>query len=99
MECFGAAGSVTLWHHKMMHEASVNRSTGIRSAVIYEFYKKEDPALDNSYEAEMRRGNLPDMWGDWSAEVQAAPLGPRLASRQEGGPPTAPPERARSARM
>ena len=83
----------------MMHEASENRSTGIRSAVIYEFYKKEDPTLDNSYEAEMRRGNLPGMWGDWSAEVQAAPLGPRLASRQEGGPPTAPPGRARSARM
>jgi ectoine hydroxylase-related dioxygenase (phytanoyl-CoA dioxygenase family) len=85
VECHAPAGSVIFWHHKMVHSASRNTGSGIRSGVIYEFYKKPDPAraypedaLERTW-AEEARGNEPDMWGDWSEEVQACPL-PRADS-------------------
>ena len=61
-------------HHRLMHSGSRNRGTSIRSGVIYEYYKAPVPGLDNSPQAEVLRGNHPDMWGDWSDEVRAAPL-------------------------
>jgi ectoine hydroxylase-related dioxygenase (phytanoyl-CoA dioxygenase family) len=62
VECHAPAGSVIFWHSRMVHSAGRNTGTGIRSGVIYEFYKKADPAIDNSVLAEVERGNLPDMW-------------------------------------
>ena len=62
VECHAPAGSVIFWHARLVHSAGRNSGTGVRSGVIYEYYKKEDPALDNSLLAEVERGNLPDMW-------------------------------------
>ena len=62
VECHAPAGSVIFWHSRMVHSAGRNSGTGIRSGVIYEYYKKADPKIDNSVLAEVERGNLPDMW-------------------------------------
>ena len=69
-------GSCMRRHHRLMHSGSRNRGTSIRSGVIFEYYKKPVPGLDNSPKAEVMRGNAPDMWGDWSEEVRAVPLQP-----------------------
>jgi hypothetical protein len=62
VECHAPAGSVIFWHSRLVHSAGRNSGTGIRSGVIYEYYKTEDPTIDNSVLAEVQRGNLPDMW-------------------------------------
>ncbi len=62
VECHAPAGSVIFWHSRLVHAAGRNSGTGIRSGVIYEYYKTEDPTIDNSVLAEVQRGNLPDMW-------------------------------------
>ena len=62
VECHAPAGSVIFWHARLVHSAGRNSGTGVRSGVIYEYYKKEDPTMDNSLFAEVERGNLPDMW-------------------------------------
>jgi hypothetical protein len=74
VECWGPRGSVIFWHSRMLHAAMRNTSTTIRSSVLYEYYKKEDPAIDNSPRAELARGSPVDMWSDWSDEVRASPL-------------------------
>jgi hypothetical protein len=78
-ECHALAGSMIFWDHNMVHTASRNTGSGIRSGVIYEFYKNPNPAraypedaLERTW-AEEARGNEPGMWGDWSEEVQACP--------------------------
>jgi hypothetical protein len=76
VRCHAPAGSAIFWHHKLVHTASENTGHGIRSGVIYEFYKK---AAENwsreSIQAQVEGGNLlPDMWCDWSAEVRECAL-------------------------
>ena len=71
VECAAPAGSVTFWHHKLVHTASENTSFGIRSGVIYECYKKAaQPWSRVSIRAQVEGGNLLDPWADWSEEVR-----------------------------
>ena len=67
-DCHGPAGTVVLWHTKILHMAGQNLSTDvIRQATIYGFLKTPaslpDPlVIDNT------NG---DIWRDWSDEVRA----------------------------
>jgi len=69
VDCHGPAGTVVLWHTKILHIAGQNRSSDIiRQATIYGYLKtlaslSDAQALDN-------RGD--DAWRDWSDEVRAA---------------------------
>jgi ectoine hydroxylase-related dioxygenase (phytanoyl-CoA dioxygenase family) len=62
VECHAPAGSVIFWHSRLVHSAGKNSGTAVRSGVIYEYYKKADPSLDNSVLADVERGNPADMW-------------------------------------
>jgi len=59
VDCYGAAGDVVFWHHRLGHSAGHNRSRQIRQAVLYDFKK---------YNLEERQAvpTPPDMWTDWS---------------------------------
>lgn len=65
VDCWGSAGDVVLWHHRMGHMAGHNYSTVIRQAVLGDFSKID---LDTT------RMDPPqsDMWRDWSSEVKAS---------------------------
>jgi hypothetical protein len=64
IDCHGNAGDVVFWHHRIAHLAAANRSDRIRQAVLYDFRKQD---LDRTQE----EPPCPDMWRDWSAELQA----------------------------
>ena len=65
VDCWGQAGDVVLWHHRLAHMAGHNHSSVIRQAVLYDFIKTD---LD-----ERRAAPVDDeMWSDWSAAVQAS---------------------------
>ena len=70
VECFAPTGSVTFWHHRLVHSASPNTGVGIRSGVIYDFYKKGPPWSREQMRADVETGNPQDMWVDWSDEVR-----------------------------
>jgi hypothetical protein len=67
VDCYGEAGDIVFWHHRLGHMAGHNYGLPrtIRQAVLYDFCKTDldttrmDPPQDN-------------MWRDWSAAVQAA---------------------------
>jgi hypothetical protein len=65
VDCWGRAGDILFWHHRIGHMAGHNRSRQIRQAVLYDFVKKE-------IEETQDEPPLEDMWLDWSGEVQAA---------------------------
>jgi hypothetical protein len=65
VECFGEAGDIVFWHHRMAHMAGHNYSQHIRQAVLADFWK---PELDR-YRCEPPDG---DMWRDWSEAVQSS---------------------------
>lgn len=46
VELYGPAGSVIFWHHRLMHSASRNRGTSIRSGVIYDFCAHVNRCVD-----------------------------------------------------
>jgi phytanoyl-CoA dioxygenase PhyH len=63
VECYGHAGDIVFWHHRLAHMAGHNYSSVIRQAVLADFWKLE---LDHYR-------TLPpheDMWQDWSAAVR-----------------------------
>ena len=65
VECWGNAGDIVFWHHRLAHMAGHNYSDVIRQAVLADFWTDE---LD-----EFRtQGPDGDMWRDWSPEVQNA---------------------------
>lgn len=69
VETHGPAGTVVLWHTKILHMAGQNRSTDvIRQATIYAFAKTPASVPDERMTDE---SNL-DIWRDWSDEVRAA---------------------------
>ena len=65
VDCWGSAGDVVFFHHRLAHMAGHNYSTVIRQAVLYDFCKTD---LDEA------RARPPgeDMWRDWSDEVKSA---------------------------
>ena len=64
VDCWGSAGDILFWHHRIGHMAGHNRSRQIRQAVLYDFVKKE---IEETQDAPP----LEDMWLDWSEEVQS----------------------------
>lgn len=67
VECWGKAGDVVFWHHRLGHMAGYNYAEAptIRQAVLYDFCKtdldecRKDPPQDN-------------MWRDWSQRLNEA---------------------------
>lgn len=66
VDCWGRAGDVVFWHHRLVHAASENHSSVIRQAVLADLNRVDldqlrlDPPQEN-------------MWRDWSEELNAAP--------------------------
>jgi hypothetical protein len=58
VECYGNAGDIVFWHHRIGHAAGHNRSGQIRQAVLYDFRKKD---LEQTQE----EPPCEDMWRDW----------------------------------
>ena len=66
-DCHGPAGTVVLWHTKILHIAGQNVSSDIiRQATIYGFLKTP-AALPDSLVVDNTNG---DIWRDWSDEVR-----------------------------
>jgi hypothetical protein len=67
-DCHGPAGTVVLWHTKILHIAGQNASDDvIRQATIYGFLKTA-AALPDALVVDNTDG---DIWRDWSEEVRA----------------------------
>jgi len=63
VECWGKAGDIVFWHHRLAHMAGHNYSSVIRQAVLADFWK---PELD-----EYRTWPVSeDMWKEWSAAIK-----------------------------
>ncbi|MGI9328633.1 MAG: phytanoyl-CoA dioxygenase family protein [Pseudomonadales bacterium] len=79
VDCYGGAGDVVFWHHRLGHMAGQNRarSPSIRQAVLYDFCKSD---LDQT------RLDPPqaNMWRDWSDALQQAdaPISAQFAAEQ-----------------
>jgi len=79
VDCYGEAGDLVFWHHRMGHMAGINTSEPpcIRQALLFDFCKTDldTMRLDPPQE---------DMWRDWGAELQAAdtPITRQLAAEQ-----------------
>ena len=80
MDCFGEAGDIVFWHHRMGHMAGNNYATPptIRQAVLYDFCKTDLDTLRLTAPQE-------DMWQDWSDEIKAAdvPISKQFAAEQK----------------
>ncbi|MEM7115316.1 MAG: phytanoyl-CoA dioxygenase family protein [Chloroflexota bacterium] len=63
VDCWGKAGDVVLWHHRMAHMAGHNHSSVIREAILGDFSKLD---LDKT----RMDPPQPDMWRDWSESVR-----------------------------
>jgi len=69
-DCHGPAGTVVLWHTKILHIAGQNTSSNIvRQATIYGFLKTP-AALPDPLVVDNTNG---DIWRDWSSEVLTIP--------------------------
>jgi len=66
VECYGQAGDVVLWHHRLAHMAGHNYSTQIRQAVLADFWKMD---LDHSRALPVEE----DMWLEWSPNLRNNP--------------------------
>ena len=61
VDCYGEAGDIVFWHHRLAHTGPPNTTGRIRRAVLYEFSKRDigqtqlEPPQEN-------------MWRDWSSE-------------------------------
>ena len=60
-DCYGGAGDIVLWHHRLAHTGPPNTTRRIRRAVLYEFTKKD-------IEQTQLEPPQKDMWRDWSPE-------------------------------
>lgn len=67
LDCHGQAGDLVFWHHRLGHMAGNNyaQPPTIRQALLYDFCKTD---LDQT----RLDPPQPNMWRDWSAELQAA---------------------------
>ena len=66
VDCWGKAGDVVFWHHRLVHAASENHSDVIRQAVLADL---------NRVDLDQLRLDPPqaNMWRDWSEALNAAP--------------------------
>ena len=70
VETYGPAGTVVLWHHKILHVPGQNRSSDvIRQATIYGYLKTPE-ALPDELALTDAGG---DAWRDWSDQVRSIP--------------------------
>ena len=58
VDCYGCAGDIIFWHHRIGHAAGHNYSCQIRQAVLYDFRKKD-------IEQTMEESPCLNMWRDW----------------------------------
>jgi len=58
VDCYGNAGDIVFWHHRIGHSAGHNRSCQIRKAVLYDFRRID-------LEQTMEEPPCEDMWRDW----------------------------------
>lgn len=65
VDCWGAAGDVVLWHHRLVHMAGQNHSKVMRRAVLGDFARDD---LDTLRLDPPQR----DMWRDWSDAVRVS---------------------------
>jgi hypothetical protein len=79
VDCYGQAGDLVFWHHRMGHMAGYNhaRPRTIRQAVLYDFCRKDLDTLRKDPPQE-------DMWRDWGEELRNAsvPVSRQLAASQ-----------------
>ena len=68
VHCHGERGDVVIWHHRLAHSGTGNRSNVLRQAVLYDFSRTD---LDQC----RRDPPQPDMWRDWSEEVRNTDCG------------------------
>jgi hypothetical protein len=66
VDCYGDAGDVVFWHHRLAHMAGQNYSQLIRQTILYDYIKLPQFYDDGPPPAEM--------WRDWSPEMRALPL-------------------------
>jgi hypothetical protein len=59
VDCYGKAGDVVFWHHRLGHSAGHNRSHAIRQAVLYDFKKRD-------VSERQIMATPADMWADWA---------------------------------
>ena len=63
VECWGKAGDIVFWHHRLAHMAGHNYTNTLRQAVLADFWTTDLDALRGT----PAQG---DMWRDWSEQVQ-----------------------------
>ena len=70
VDCHGPAGTVVLWHHKILHVPGQNASNDIlRQATIYG-YVNTVASLPDALAMDDGNGGI---WRDWSEQVRATP--------------------------
>jgi len=55
----GPAGTMILWHHRLLHTPSTNRTRSVRHALIGDF-------LQSDWEARRDEPHEDDIWADWA---------------------------------
>jgi hypothetical protein len=68
VELAGPAGTLILWHQRLVHAAGLNQSGRVRQAMLCDFSRRS--LLE--FQGEPHGGRLWDHWADVSAEVAAA---------------------------
>lgn len=58
VDCYGQAGDIVFWHHRIGHSGGHNRTRRIRQAVLYDF-KRTD------LESKLQSPPQENMWADW----------------------------------
>jgi ectoine hydroxylase-related dioxygenase (phytanoyl-CoA dioxygenase family) len=65
VECYGQAGDIVFWHHRLAHAAGQNYSEQIRQAVLADFWTNDLDTLRT-------KPVTANMWEDWSPALQRA---------------------------
>ena len=61
VDCYGEAGDIVFWHHRLAHTGPPNTTRRIRRAVLYEFTKQD-------IEQAQLKPPQKNMWHDWSSQ-------------------------------
>jgi len=79
VDCYGDAGDIVFWHHRLGHMAGHNHASPptIRQAVLYDFCKTD---LDDL----RLTAPQPHMWTDWGDDLRQAdvPVSKQFAAEQ-----------------